>query len=91
MASLAGMAYEKSSARDGAAMSPSQPEPVSRFYSAEDGLKLHLREWPSRGPGATVVCLPGLARTAADFDALATRLAGPRRAAPCLQYHATPC
>ena len=60
-------------------MSPSQPEPVSRFYSAEDGLKLHLREWPSRGPGATVVCLPGLARTAADFDALATRLAGPRR------------
>ncbi len=60
-------------------MSPSPPEPVSRFYSAEDGLKLHLREWPSRGAGATVVCLPGLARTAADFDALATRLAGPRR------------
>ncbi len=53
--------------------------PVSRFYSAEDGLKLHMRDWPSRSRATPVVCLPGLARTAADFEALASRLAATRR------------
>jgi pimeloyl-ACP methyl ester carboxylesterase len=52
--------------------------------TARDGLRLHLREYGARtAPGLPVVCLPGLARTAADFDALATALAGdpqrPRR------------
>jgi pimeloyl-ACP methyl ester carboxylesterase len=52
--------------------------------TARDGLRLHLREYGDRtAAGLPVVCLPGLARTAADFDALATALAGdpqrPRR------------
>jgi len=48
----------------------------SLFVTAPDGLKLHVREYGSRSaPGLPVVCLPGLARTAADFDALAPALA----------------
>jgi len=54
----------------------------SVFVSAPDGLRLHVREFgSSRSPGLAAVCLPGLARTVADFDALAPALAnsGPRR------------
>ncbi len=48
----------------------------SIFVSAQDGLRLHVREYGARtAPGLTVVCLPGLARTVADFDALAPVLA----------------
>ncbi len=48
----------------------------SLFVSAQDGLRLHVREYGSRtSPGLPVVCLPGLARTAADFDELAPALA----------------
>jgi len=58
-------------------------DPVSTFISAPDGLKLHVRCYGPRSAAATVVCLPGLARTAADFDVLARTLAGdattPRR------------
>ena len=44
--------------------------------TAPDGLRLHLREYGTRSaPGLPVVCLPGLARTAADFDDLAPALA----------------
>lgn len=51
---------------------------------ASDGLKLHVRvHGPRLAPGIPVVCLPGLARTAEDFDDLAHALAGnpeaPRR------------
>jgi pimeloyl-ACP methyl ester carboxylesterase len=58
--------------------------PRSTFVSAQDGLKLHVREWGSRAAGPTpVVCLPGLARTGADFETLAIALASdpksPRR------------
>jgi pimeloyl-ACP methyl ester carboxylesterase len=57
---------------------------ISAFISAPDGLKLHARCHGRRGAsGLPVVCLPGLARTAADFDALAAVLANdanrPRR------------
>jgi len=54
----------------------------SVFVSAPDGLRLHVREYgPSRSPALPAVCLPGLTRTVADFDALAPALAdaGPRR------------
>jgi pimeloyl-ACP methyl ester carboxylesterase len=54
----------------------------SVFVSAPDGLRIHVREFgSSRSPGLTAVCLPGLTRTVADFDALAPALAnsGPRR------------
>jgi len=52
-----------------------------QYVTARDGLRLHLREYGERtAPGLPIVCLPGLARTAADFDALAAALAGdPRR------------
>jgi pimeloyl-ACP methyl ester carboxylesterase len=50
---------------------------TSTFISAPDGLKLHAREYGSRGaPALPVVCLPGLARSAADFEALAVALSG---------------
>jgi pimeloyl-ACP methyl ester carboxylesterase len=48
----------------------------SIFISAPDGLRLHARCYGSRSADSVpVVCLPGLARTAADFEALATALA----------------
>ncbi len=48
----------------------------SAFVTAQDGLRLHIREYGARiAPGLTVVCLPGLARTVADFDTLAPALA----------------
>lgn len=49
---------------------------ISTFISAPDGLRLHARGHGHRSQMALpVVCLPGLARTAADFDALAEALA----------------
>jgi pimeloyl-ACP methyl ester carboxylesterase len=52
---------------------------VSAFVTAGDGLKLHARCTGSRTSGAlTVVCLPGLTRTTADFDDLTAGLAAAR-------------
>ncbi|MGD0315683.1 MAG: alpha/beta hydrolase [Xanthobacteraceae bacterium] len=46
------------------------------FVSAQDGLRLHVREYGTRGaPGLAVVCLPGITRTVADFEELAPALA----------------
>jgi pimeloyl-ACP methyl ester carboxylesterase len=45
------------------------------FVSAPDGLRLHVRAYGTPGARRPVVCLPGLARTTDDFDALATTLA----------------
>jgi pimeloyl-ACP methyl ester carboxylesterase len=46
------------------------------FVTAQDGLRLHVREYGPRAAAALpVVCLPGLARTVSDFDALAPALA----------------
>ena len=55
-----------------------------RFITAPDGLRLHVRDYGDRrSRRLPAVCLPGLSRTAADFEALATALAGdaaaPRR------------
>lgn len=61
------------------------PAPVSRFCSAPDGLKLHLRDYDPGNEATAVVCLPGLARTAADFDALAAALS-PSRRVVCIDY-----
>jgi pimeloyl-ACP methyl ester carboxylesterase len=50
---------------------------TSRFISAPDGLRLHARlHGNPAGYLLPVVCLPGLARTAEDFDRLAGVLAG---------------
>jgi pimeloyl-ACP methyl ester carboxylesterase len=55
----------------------------SIFITAQDGLRLHVLEYgPRTAAVLPVVCLPGLARTVADFDALAPALADgppPRR------------
>lgn len=56
---------------------PVPQEPTSLFVTASDGLKLHVRSYGLRGgSNLPVVCLPGLARTEADFAPLATALAG---------------
>src|SRR5215475_3018100 len=55
---------------------------ASTFVSAPDGLRLRARCYGARSATAMpVVCLPGLARTTADFDVLAAALthSGPRR------------
>ena len=50
---------------------------ISRFISAPDGLMLHARcHGTTSSRLLPVVCLPGLARTADDFDRLAGILAG---------------
>src|SRR5437660_7782434 len=47
----------------------------STFITAPDGLRLHARCYGERSSLAMpVICLPGLARTAADFEALASAL-----------------
>jgi len=51
----------------------------SVFVSAQDGLRLHVRAYGARTNRALpVVCLPGLARTTADFDTLAAALSSDR-------------
>src|SRR6516164_4823968 len=58
----------------------------SLFVTAQDGLRLHVRAYdphanrPLAGDRLSVICLPGLARTGADFDAVALSLsADPQR------------
>jgi pimeloyl-ACP methyl ester carboxylesterase len=51
--------------------------PSSVFVSAPDGLRLHARCYGRRSARTLpVLCLPGLARTAADSDLLAEKLSG---------------
>jgi pimeloyl-ACP methyl ester carboxylesterase len=52
----------------------------SLFVTAQDGLRLHVRAYGARASSALpVVCLPGLARTAADFESLAPILSSDRQ------------
>ena len=48
------------------------------YWTSSDGLKLHYRDYPSRGATSAerppVLCLPGLTRNARDFEALAEHL-----------------
>src|SRR5262245_16849148 len=54
----------------------------SLFVSAQDGLRLHVRAYGMHTNRALpVVCLPGLARTTADFDTLALALSSDRERA----------
>src|SRR5258708_7295411 len=51
----------------------------SLFVTAQDGLRLHVRAYGTCASSALpVVCLPGLARTAADFEDLARVLSSDR-------------
>ncbi|MCA0405081.1 MAG: alpha/beta hydrolase [Proteobacteria bacterium] len=52
------------------------PEWTSRFVSARDGLKLHVREIAARDHAkAPVLCLPGLTRSGRDFDVVGAFIA----------------
>jgi pimeloyl-ACP methyl ester carboxylesterase len=58
------------------ALVPEMSGATSVYVSAPDGLSLHVREHGRRSdPRTPIVCLPGLTRTAADFDALAWAIA----------------
>jgi pimeloyl-ACP methyl ester carboxylesterase len=49
------------------------------YWTSQDGLKLHYRDYPARSERAAkppILCLPGLTRNARDFASLAGRLAG---------------
>ncbi|HXF86783.1 MAG TPA: alpha/beta hydrolase [Xanthobacteraceae bacterium] len=64
---------------------------ISRHFYARDGLRLHFLEYGLRtAPATPVVCLPGLTRTAEDFDRLARAIAGaasaPRRRVVAVDY-----
>jgi pimeloyl-ACP methyl ester carboxylesterase len=60
---------------------------TSTFVSAPDGLQLHARCWGRRAATKLpVICLPGLARTTADFDALAPALAEDGRRVIAIDY-----
>lgn len=48
---------------------------ASRFFTASDGLRLHARDYgPLASPALPAICLPGFARTAADFHEVALAL-----------------
>jgi len=54
-------------------------EPLIQTVSATDGLPLRVRIWDGGNDLSPVLCLPGLVRTSADFDAVAPILGGGRR------------
>jgi pimeloyl-ACP methyl ester carboxylesterase len=58
----------------------------SAFVSSADGLRLHARCIGPRSSLLPVVCLPGLTRTAGDFDVLAKALADSGRRVISLDY-----
>jgi pimeloyl-ACP methyl ester carboxylesterase len=60
---------------------------ASRFFTSQDGLRLHMHEYaPLHETASPVVCLPGLARTAEDFALLAERLRESGRRVIALDY-----
>ena len=61
--------------------------PTSHFITAPDGLNLHAREYGHRDAATLpVLCLPGLARTTADFEPLADALSVNGRRVIALDY-----
>ena len=59
----------------------------SIFFTSNDGLRVHARRYGARDSQLTpVVCLPGLTRTAADFEVLAERLSAAGRRVIALDY-----
>jgi pimeloyl-ACP methyl ester carboxylesterase len=50
---------------------------TERFITVPDGLRIFVRDYPAQGQaqGVPVVCLHGLTRNSADFDALAPAIA----------------
>lgn len=62
----------------------------SRYFTAPDGVRLHARIYEASGDACPALCLPGLARTAMDFDPLARALSegrhGPARRVVAIDY-----
>lgn len=54
-------------------------EPRLRRFSARDGLRLAALDWAGPAGGTPLLCLPGVARTALDFNAVARRHCRTRR------------
>jgi pimeloyl-ACP methyl ester carboxylesterase len=48
-------------------------------FASHDGLRLAATDWPGDAGRMPLLCLPGICRTALDFDVLAARQAGRRR------------
>jgi pimeloyl-ACP methyl ester carboxylesterase len=48
-------------------------------FSAFDGLRLAAAEWPGDAARTPLFCLPGICRTALDFEAIGARHGGARR------------
>ncbi len=46
------------------------------YWSSDDGLRLHYRDYPGRADRPPIICMPGLTRNARDFAALAEQLSG---------------
>ncbi|MBP0445737.1 alpha/beta hydrolase [Roseomonas sp. SSH11] len=53
--------------------------PATRRVTARDGLALHALDWPGDEHRTPLLCLPGICRTARDFELFARRHAGRRR------------
>ncbi len=53
-----------------------EPTYSDRFWTSQDGLKLHFRDYPGGAGRPPVLCMHGLTRNARDFAELAERLAG---------------
>lgn len=52
------------------------------YWWSNDSVRLHYRDYPADGAGegrTPVICIPGLTRNARDWEAVALRIAGPRR------------
>lgn len=57
-------------------MTEAKPTWSDHFHETDDGLRIHARDYAGPAAAATVVCLHGLSRNAADFEALAEHLRG---------------
>lgn len=58
---------------------------VDGYWWSRDGLRLHYRDYAGPSDKPPVLCMPGLTRTARDFEGLASRLAGSWRVL-CLEF-----
>lgn len=52
------------------------PEWTDRYWTSQDGLRLHYRDYDGPSDRPPIVCLPGLTRNARDFEPVADRHAG---------------
>lgn len=56
---------------------PKPARPYSEiWYNSNDGLRLYARDYRCEQPAATVICMHGLTRNAADFEGICEHLAG---------------